>query len=266
MLSSLVAVDSNLESSFALRTACALGGRVCPIHVVENPAREMSFGIGWARKSWEQDAVQQARLAVDGLVQAERYQCPAIEEPLVVAGDAAQQIASAFQSQGLDLLVLGVPFRGMHAHGLAKRFGQYAEKARLEIPALLVRGLGPLKRVCALTDGSKWAEDALGLLARSQPEAGREISLIGISPGEQMDRAAEARQLERGAAILEEKGIRPLAAKASELGEEALLAQLRGADLVATSLLPPGRQHHRLTEFCETACRALLIYLGRPPA
>ena len=161
---------------------------------------------------------------------------------------------------------MGVPFRGLQAHGLAKRFGQYAEKALLEIPTLLVRGLGPLKRICALTDGSKWAEDALGLLARSDPAMGREISLVGISPGEQLDRAAEARELARGTAILEEKGIRPQTAKASEMGEEALLDQLRGADLVVTPLLPQGKHHHHLSEFCESSCRALLIYLGRPEA
>ena len=266
MLSSLVAVDRNLESSFALRAACWLGGRVRPIHVVESPAREMSFGIGWARKSWEQDAVQQARLVVDELIEAERYQCPAIEEPLVIAGDPVQQIATALKDQGLDLLVLGVPFRGLQAHGLAKRFSQYAEKAQLEIPALLVRGLGPMKKVSALTDGSKWAEDALGLLARSEPAAGREINLIAISPGEHPDLAAEARELTRGAAILEEKGIRPAAAKASELGEEALLDQLRRSDLVVCPLLPEDRRHHHLTEYCESTCRALLIFLGRQPA
>jgi hypothetical protein len=266
MLSSLVAVDRNLESSFALRVACRLGGRVRPIHVVENPAREMSFGIGWARKSWEQDAVQQAGLVLDDLIEAERYQCPAIEEPLVVAGDPVQQIATALKNQGLDLLVLGVPFRGMQAHGLSKRFSQYAEKAHLEIPALLVRGLGSMKKVSALTDGGRWAEDALGLLARAEPAGGREITLIGISPGEHPDPAAEDRQLNRGAAILEEKGIRPAVAKASELGQEALLNQLRGSDLVVCPLLPEDRRHHHLTEYCESTCRALLIFLGRQPS
>lgn len=261
MLSSLVAVDSNLESSFALRMSCALGGRVLPFHVVDKPAREMSFGIGWARKSWEQDAVRQASLELSGLIQAERYQCPAIEEPLVVAGDVAQQIATIFPEQGLDLLVLGVPFRGMQPHGLAKCFGQYAEKAILEIPALLVRGLGPLKRVCALIDGSKWAENALGLLARIGSEAGLQINLVGISAGDRPDSAAEARDLARGTAILGEKGIRPWTAKASEMSEEALLNQLRDADLVVSPLLPQGRRHQRLSEFCESACRALLIYL-----
>lgn len=266
MLSSLVAVDRNLESSFALRAACGLGGQVRPIHVVESPAREMSFGIGWARKSWEQDAVEQARLVVDELIEAERYQCPAIADPLLVAGDPVQQIAVALKGQGLDLLVLGVPFRGLQAHGLAKRFSAYAEKAHLEIPALLVRGLGPMKRVVALTDGGKWAEDALGLLARSEPEADRKITLIGTSPGESPDPVAEARELTRGAAILEEKGIRPAGLRASDLSEDALLARLKGADLVVCPLLPEDRRHHQLTEYCENACRALLIFLGRQPA
>ncbi len=266
MLSSLVAVDRNLESSFALRAACRLGGEVRPIHVVESPEREMSFGIGWARKSWEHEAVEQARLVVNELIEAERYQCPAIQEPILVAGDPVQQIASIMQDQHLDLLVMGVPFRGLQANGLAKRFSQYAEKAHLEMPALLVRGLGPVKRVSALTDGSKWAEDALGLLARSAPVAGREITLIGLSHGEHPDPEVEARELARGVAILEEKGIRPAVAKSSEMGDEALLEQLRKSDLVVCPLLPEGKHHHHLTEFCESSCRALLIFLGRPPA
>lgn len=266
MLSSLVAIDRNLESSFALRAACGLGGRVVPIHVVDSPARDLSFGIGWARKSWEQDAVEQARLNVEGLLEAERYQCPSIAAPLLAAGDPVQQIATAFRGQGLDLLVLGVPFRGMQAHGLARRFGPQAGKAEVEIPALLVRGLGPLRRLTALTDGSKWAEDALGLLARAAAGGEQEITLIGVSPGERPDPEGESRDLQRGAAILEEKGIRPAAVRAYDLGEEALLGRLKEADLVACPLLPEDKRHHRLTEFCESACRALLIYLGRPQA
>lgn len=266
MLSSLVAVDRNLESSFALRAACRLGGEVRPIHVVESPERELSFGIGWARKSWEQEALEQARLTVNELIEAERHECPAIQEPILVAGDPVQEIANAMTRHRLDLLVLGVPFRGSQAHDLAKRFSQQAEKAHLEIPALLVRGLGPVRRISALTDGSKWAEDALGLLARSQPAQEREISLIGITPGEQPDPEVEAREVSRGVAILAEKGIQPQVAKASDLGEEALLAQLRRSDLVICPLLPEDKRHHRLTEYCEHSCRALLIYLGRQPA
>lgn len=266
MLSSLVAVDRDLESSFALRAACRLGGEVRPIHVVESPERELSFGIGWARKSWEQEAMEQARLTVNELIEAERYQCPAIQDPILAIGDPVHVIAEAMRGRKLDLLVLGAPYRGMQAHDLAKRFSQHAEKAHLEIPALLVRGLGPIRRVIALTDGSKWAEDALGLLARSQPAEGREISLIGVTPGERPDGEKEARDLNRGVAIFAEKGIRPQVAKASDLGEEALLEQLRRSDLVVCPLLPEEKRHHRLTEYCEHSCRALLIFLGRQPA
>ncbi|MFH1033529.1 MAG: universal stress protein [Pseudomonadota bacterium] len=262
MLSSLVAVDRNLESSFALRWACALGGRVRPVHVVDSPVRDMSFGIGWARKSWEQDAVDQARRELAGLLQAERHQCPAIEEPLVMAGDTVQQVETAFQQQNLDLLVMGLPFRGLEPGGLIKRFGPLADKASLEIPALLVRGLGPLKRLCALTDGGRLAEDALGVLARAMPASGGEISLIGVSSGESADPQAEARHLQRGAAILREKGLTPQSFEASEMGEEALLEHLGQADLVACPLLLEDKRHHHLSEFCQSRCQALLVILG----
>lgn len=264
MLSSLVAVDRDLESSFALRVACQISGRIRPIHVLENPNRDLAFGSGWARKSWEQDAVDQARQSLGEFITAERHQCPALEETLVVAGDPVFQVEGAFRALSMDLLIVGLPFRGLQAHGLCRRFSQQAEKAHLEIPALLVRGLGPMQKICALTDGSKWAEDALGLLARLEPTQDREITLIGISSPEHPEPDAEQRQVQRGAAILQEKGVQPAMLLASQLGEDAVLEHLRLADLVVCPLPLPDKGHQRLAEFCESRCRALLVILGRP--
>ena len=89
MLNLLVAVDHSLEASFALRTACLLGLqiRIRPIYVFDPPGRDMSFGAGWAWKSWERDTRQQAKTYIDDLVLAERNQCANIEDPVIVMGD-----------------------------------------------------------------------------------------------------------------------------------------------------------------------------------
>jgi hypothetical protein len=157
MVRLLLAVDRNLESSFALRSACLLPGenRIVPIHVVELAGRDLSFGAGWARKSWEQEAMSLARQSLRELIDAERVQCSAIEDPLLLVGDPVQEIVRTFGEQKCDLLVAGIPYRGMGPVSLCKRFGQHAEKGHLELPALLVRRLRPVRKV--LASGRKMA-------------------------------------------------------------------------------------------------------------
>ena len=128
MLNLLVTIDRSLEASFALRTACLFGAdvNIQPIYVFEPPSRDMAFGAGWARKSWERETSRQAEENIGELVQAERSQCPSIHDPVVLTGDSIQEPAEYFWSGDFDLLVVGAPFRGMGPMALCRRFGHIA--------------------------------------------------------------------------------------------------------------------------------------------
>ena len=168
MFNLLVAIDRSLEASFALRTACLLGSdlNIQPIYVVDPPGRDIAFGAGWARKSWERETSRQAEEAIEDLVLAERNQCPAIHDPVVITGDFIQEPAEYFWSGKFDLLVVGAPFRGLGPLSLCRRFSHTARKEHRALPLMVVRQLGNIEKIVALTDGTDLAENSLGLLLK----------------------------------------------------------------------------------------------------
>ena len=259
----LVAVDRSLESSFALRAACQAAGpaRITPIHVFDPSDRDLSFGAGWARKSWGRESGREARERIEALVFSNRDQCPAIEEAMVMGGDPVKETAGFFWKENHDLLVIGAPFRGWGPASLENRFRQVAKREGRDMPLLVVREPGELKTVTALTNGGSSAEKALDLLIKISAHRPLDVTLIGLSrePGE--SESTEALDLERGLAIFREKDIKPAYYTASELGRDAILELLASSDMT----VDPGVVQDRLTKslpgFYERNCPAVLFYL-----
>jgi hypothetical protein len=264
MLQLLVAIDHSLEASFALRTAGLFGPqtRIQPIYVFDPPGRDVSFGAGWARKSWERETSRQAEEDVEELVLAERGQYPNIGDPVVLTGEPVQELADYYWHGRFDLLVIGAPFRSWGPHALSRRFWAAAKRSRQELPLLVVRHLGTIRRVVVLTDGGHSAENALGLLVRSSPDVRHEIVLVGLSGASSARRENEALNLERGMAILKEKGIDALGLKGSDLGHDGVIERLRAADLMVKPYLTDD-QHSHGYELTDTEIRAVLYYFGR---
>jgi hypothetical protein len=246
MFNILVTIDRSLESSFALRTACLFKTRlrIQPIYVFEPPGRDLAFGAGWARKSWERETNRQAEETIEDLVQAERGQCPDIQTPVVLTGDPIQEPAEYFWSGQFDLLVVGAPFRGWEPLPLSRRFGQAALKARRQLPLMVVRHLKEIKQIVAFTDGGDVAENALGLLLRIQPFLGGQITVVGMSRDKKNASSVEALNMERGMAILKEGGIEATGHSASLLGSERLTAMAKAADLVVNPVSRKDPLHH----------------------
>ncbi len=234
MVKLLVAVDRSLEASIALRTACFFGlqMRIQPIYVSDPPGRNMSFGAGWAWKSWERQTSQQAEETIEDLVITERNQCPNIEDPVVLIGEPFQKIANHFLENDFDLLVTGAPFRGLEPKALCNRYGGFAKKSDKGLPLLLVRRLKKISRIIALTDGGVSAEKALGTLIRLVPLLSADITLVALSQGRNLSPNTEALNLERGLAIFREKGIEVFGHTLSNLGLKDLKKELHEADLV----------------------------------
>ncbi|MCG6911998.1 MAG: hypothetical protein LJE94_18010 [Deltaproteobacteria bacterium] len=263
MLNLLVTIDHSLESSFALRTACLFGTdlNIQPIHVFDRPGRDIAFGAGWARKSWERETSRQVEETMEDLVVAERSQCPNIHDPLVLTGDPIQEPADRFWSGQFDLLVVGAPFRGMGPLALYRRFRHVAHKAGRPLPLMVVRHLKTIEKIVALTDGSELAENALGLLLKINTFISGRITLVGISGTESSNPSAEALNLERGLAILNEKEIQTVGHCASDLGPERLTRMLKKAQLLVHAVYPKDT-HHFLFDLHEEEIQSVLLYLA----
>jgi len=264
MLNLLVAVERSLEASFALRTACLLGEqiRIRPIYVFDPPGRDISFGAGWAWKSWERDIRGQAKSVIDDLLLAERSQCANIEEPVILMGDPVQEMAGYFWKGGFDLLVAGAPYREWGPLALSRRFWQAAKKAHRELPLMVVRHLKSIHRVVGLTDGGGPAESALGLLVRLSPFLSPEITLVGLPRGSGPAAETEALNLERGLAILKERGIDAAGRKASEMPPGGLPELLKTSDMVVSPFLKDDTHSH-LHGVSEHDLQAALFFIGR---
>ena len=267
MLNLLVVIDRSLEASFALRTACLFGAdiNIQPLYVFDPPGRDIAFGAGWARKSWERETSRQAEESIEDLVVAERTQCPNILDPVALTGDPTQEPAEYFWSGKFDLMVLGAPFKGLGPLALCRRFGHVAHKEHRPLPLLVVRHLKNIENVVALTDGSDLAESALGLLLKINYLISGGISLIGTVGDKAKPSSTETLNLERGLAILNEKGIQATGHTASALGAEKLSAMVKAADL----LVNPGHGHGHGKDLChishelhEDEIQAVLLYLS----
>lgn len=261
MINLLVAIDRSLEASFALRTACLFGTdlNIQPIYIFDRPGRDIAFGAGWARKSWERETSRRAEETIEDLVSAEKIQCPYIHDPVVLTGDPIQEPAGYFWSGKFDLLVVGAPFRGLGPLTLHKRFSHLARKEGRPLPLMVVRHLKAIKKIIALTDGSEPAESALALLLKINTFISGKITLVGMDRVESKD-ASESLILERGLAILNEKGIQATHHTASELGDERLTAMLKSADLLVNPVHPKD-PHHFLHKLHEDEIQAVLFYL-----
>jgi len=140
-----VAVDFSTASTRAVEQALAIASdaadRVTLLHVVTGAAPDVPlflyrYGIAEYQQQLKRDAWQRLQLAVP----SER-QTPAAIHARVLMGDTTTEISRAVDSIGADLLVVGVPKRGVVSRAL---FGTTA--ARLlrvsRIPVLAVPEVG----------------------------------------------------------------------------------------------------------------------------
>ena len=140
-----VAVDFSTVSTRAVKQALAIASdaadRVTLLHVVTGSAPDVPlflyrYGIAEYQQQLKRDAWQRLQLAVP----SER-QTPAAIHARVLMGDTTTEISRAVDSIGADLLVVGVPKRGVVSRAL---FGTTA--ARLlrvsRIPVLAVPEVG----------------------------------------------------------------------------------------------------------------------------
>ena len=244
MLNLLVSVDTSHQAKIALETAGLLSSqvRVQPVYVYDPPGRDIEFGAGWARHSWERETWQQAQARIENMILTRREQCPDIKDPVLLKGDPVAKSAEFFMQNQFDLLVIGVPFRNLDSVQLIHRFQTLARKEKKELPLLIIRQFKPTGGTVILTDGGEAAEKALGLFLRFVPFLSAKIILVGLERAGDPSEEIQLLNLERGRAILEEKEVKAQGYTISELGYDGIQKKLETADLLVCPVLSNDEQ------------------------
>ena len=262
MLNFLAMVEHGQESIKAIETACSLGTHffIHPIYIKPSDEHDLSVGAGWVWNTWERENRQKARKDVKILLSDQKQRYPNLKDPVVVSGGPIKAAAGFFLEKKHDLIVTGTPFRGMYPMVLAHRFHEAIHKKDRDLPLWVIKDSCPVSRVVALTDGSDSAEKAIGFLNRFVPHLNASITLIGLARKDDHSLKTEAINLERGFAILREKGINADGFTEKSMNHDGLGAEISKADLLVISFSSVSSVY--LFDLFGTNLSSVLFYLN----
>ena len=152
MIKTLVTVEMDLASSFAIRYACRLGQHIKmelhPVYVKSGPPMEPATGVGWAPHTWQRELIQTGKEEIQEMLASEMDSCPVMQEPRVVYGDRGTELLKIVEEGVIDLYVEAAPQHFTPrtiAKTLRSKFYQ-----RLDRPFIWVRTLRKLDQVFVL--------------------------------------------------------------------------------------------------------------------
>lgn len=152
MIKVLVAVESDLASSIALRYGCQLANlmevELQTIHVKEPGLEGPATGAGWARRTWEKELLQKGKDEIAQLLKAESSFCPVLSKPLIFIGDREEEILNELKRGAYDLFVEGIPSVSSSAKLYQKIHSSLYQ--HMGCPFILVKNLLPLQKVLFL--------------------------------------------------------------------------------------------------------------------
>jgi hypothetical protein len=152
MIKVLVAVDSDLASSIALRYGCQLANlmevELQTIHVKEPGLEGPATGAGWARRTWEKELLQKGKDEIAQLLKAESSFCPVLSKPLIFIGDREEEILNELQRGAYDLFVEGISSVSSSVKLYQKIHSSLYQ--HIGCPFILVKNLLPLQKVLFL--------------------------------------------------------------------------------------------------------------------
>ena len=156
MLRALVALESDLASSIALRYACQManivGMALQTIHVEDADAEGHAPGTGWVRRSWEQALKHDGEEQIAQLIRTERSSCPSMPPTKVVIGDRDEEILRELHLESYDLYMEGM-LQTYSSTNFFKRIRSrlYREAA---CPIILVKNLLNLNKIALVPDAA----------------------------------------------------------------------------------------------------------------
>ena len=152
MVKTLVAIEVDLASSFAIRYACQLGNliqmEIHPIYV-KFPSPEIPMtGVGWVRHTWEQEVVETGKAEIQEVLASETESCPVLQKPRVIYGDRESELLHLVEQEPFDLYIEGAPFPFTPATIYKRLHAKFYQ--RLTCPLIWLRGVRKINRVLAL--------------------------------------------------------------------------------------------------------------------
>jgi len=161
MVKTLVAIEVDLASSFAIRYACRLGHliqmEIHPIYVKFPSPEAPMTGVGWARHTWEREVVESGQAEIQDMLASERESCPVLQEPRVIYGDREIELLNDVEKEPFDLYIEGAPYPFNQATIYRRLHARFYQ--RLACPLIWLRSVRKINRVTA------WCVDPMGTRA-----------------------------------------------------------------------------------------------------
>ncbi|HAY20904.1 MAG TPA: hypothetical protein DCY27_01800 [Desulfobacterales bacterium] len=174
MVKTLVAIEVDLASSFAIRFACQLGNlirmEIHPIYVKFPSAEFPITGVGWVRSSWEREVVEKGRIEIQEMLSAETDSCPLMQEPRVIYGDREIELLHVIEQEPFDLYIEGAPYPFTPATIYKRWHTKFYQ--RLICPLIWLRSVRKIDQVvavCLHPEGLKVLVEALKRLFVGSP-------------------------------------------------------------------------------------------------
>jgi hypothetical protein len=261
MLKTLVAIEVDLASSFAIRYACKLGNliqmEIHPIYV-KFPSPEIPMtGVGWVRHTWEREVVEIGKAEIQEMLASEKETCPRLQESRVIYGDREIELLNVVEHEPFDLYIEGAPYpfnpttiyKRLHA-----KFYQH-----LKCPLIWLRSVRKIDRVVGLfSDPANTGPlvDALGLYFSGSDVP---LSLAYAGDGGNFDMRLVA---EKAVTDLADKGCQVTLGEVYPVGTGGPPPEtLKDAGLVAVALERGVRKEDHLLQWLAQVNAPLLLVL-----
>jgi hypothetical protein len=169
MVKTLVAIEVDLASSFAIRYACQLGNliqmEIHPIYVKFPSPEAPMTGVGWVRHTWEREVVEAGKAEIQEVLASESDSCPVLQESRVIYGDREIELLHLVELEPFDLYIEGAPYPFIPANIYKRLHAKFYQ--RLTCPLIWLRGVRKINRVvgwCANPRATQALVDTLGRL------------------------------------------------------------------------------------------------------
>jgi len=168
MLKTLVAIEVDLASSFAIRYACDLGNLIpmelYPVYVKAPPPEVPVTGTGWVRHTWEREIVAMGKEEIQEMLASEQESCPMLQPPRVIYGDRDYELTKIEGQEAFDLYVEGAPYPFNPGNIQRRLHSKFYQK--LACPLIWLRGLRAVHQALVVCPDLAGARAVLPAMAK----------------------------------------------------------------------------------------------------
>ncbi|HCW75688.1 MAG: hypothetical protein AUJ48_04665 [Deltaproteobacteria bacterium CG1_02_45_11] len=265
MIKALMPVNTNLESSIALRYAKKLSRWIDlmlhDIHIVEADRIGPAPGSGWTRNTWENALIETASQEIHQFLEMENLDLKRLGHSEILIGDRTEKLIETLEEGEYQLFIEGaLPTFNLSdfyflVHSLLYR--------AMPCPALIVKNIVELNRVAVLV-GNKDYPVLISAFLDIFSSSGIEIDLIDyvltISDELAVRKAnSHPRWLNGAASMFGDKGVMLKACTILEGPVSQVAQYLRTYGLVAASLPRNPRRHYPKLELLARVSAPVLI-------